>query len=492
MEKDVLAQVQREVAGSYQEAPATRKREFTEAARHRLGELAEQHAGLVPMLESAAARGLTVSGTGPGDISLHLGPMAYPLDCGAVTGPQVQQLQALLNGFPDGHVIIGWCPGNINQSKPGLLVGTLREHDRVLAEGAPSDRGRLTVHSAAYQSQWNPDVIARRLAGLKRSHEDGRDAVCTQRVFNETRKRFLDGKRFEAQTNLALPGSANTTPTLERSADSTETDAVATATALSGLDTAASGGTVTSSAFDALIEENGGRIFSGHETGDKARHVAAATVEIRDILDKLRFGQESECIDFRRLLAERQLILRQYARQRLLNKQVADQRTQLHQNQRELVRVAKERFAADGAEKQRRAELALHSMDVLEQTAVGVLKPATFPKRELRSGDAPLAGLFPVIPQERILEPGVAGFCSRLFDAVADDKSTAYVSSQEYEFASAARQTPILYIYASDPGPFITEQARTRVSPLIGQALNLSGEELQPVVSQLSGKPDFG
>lgn len=184
--------------------------------------------------------------------------------------------------------------------------------------------------------------------------------------------------------------------------------------------------------------------------------------------------------------------MRQYARQRLLNKQVSAERALLQQNQRELVKVAKERFAGDGAEKRRRAELALHSMDVLEQTAVSVLDPASFPKRDLRSGDAPLQDVFPSVPQHRILDPDAAGFYSRLFDAVADDRSTAYVASQEYEFATASKHRPIMYIYTTDPGPFITEEAKPRVSSLIGQALNVSGVELEPVVSRLRGDPDKG
>ena len=463
MEKDVLAQVRCEFAAGSHEVPATRPGAFTDAARSRLGELAARHPGLVTMLELAAARNLTITGKGPGDISLHLGPMAYPLDCGEDTDRQITQLQTLLNGFPGGHVIVGWCPGNVNQSKPGLLVETLREHERVLAESKLPDRARLTVHSAAYQSQWNPDVVSRHFTGFKRSRGDSRDAIGERKVFDEARKRFLDGRRFEAQTQLALPGSTEVEPPSGRA-----------------------------SAFDALIAENGGRMFSGEESAEKSLHVAAATVEIRGILRDLRSGQESECIEFRRLLAERQPIVRQYAKQRLLNKRVADERAQLQQNHRELVRVARERFAAEGSEKQRRAELALHSMDVLEQTAVGALDPDLYSKRELRSGDAPLADLFPELPEQRILDPDAAGFHSRLFDAVADDKSTAYVASQEYEFTTAARRQPILYIYMNDPGPFITGRARPRVAPLIGNAFNVSGAELQPVVSELAGKPDTG
>ena len=463
MEKDVLAQVRCEFAGRSHEVPATRPGEFTDEARTRLGELGVQHPGLIPMLELAEARNLTITGKGPGDISLHLGPMAYPLDCGEDTERQIGQLQTLLSGFRGGHVIVGWCPGNVNQSKPGLLVGTLREHERVLAESKLPDRARLTVHSAAYQSQWNPDVVSSHLEGLKRGPGDSRDAIGGKKVFDEARKRFLDAKRYEAQSSLVLPELAGVAPT-------------------SG----------SASVFDALVAENGGRMFSGEESAEKSRHVAAATGEIRNILDTLRFGQERECVDFRRLLGERQLVLRQYAKQRLLNKRVADERAQLQQNQRELTRVAKQRFADEGPEKQRRAELAIHSMDVLEQTAVGVLDPESFPKRELRSGDACLAALLPEVPEQRVLDPNVAGFYSRLFDAVADDKSTAYVASQEYEFTAAARQQPIMYIYTSDPGPFITGEAKPRVSPLIGHAFNVSGAELQPVVSQLSGEPDSG
>ncbi len=463
MEKDVLAQVRCEFAGGSHEVPATRPGEFTDAARSRLGELAARHPGLVTMLELAAARNLTITGKGTGDISLHLGPMAYPLDCGEDTERQIGQLQTLLNGFRGGHVIVGWCPGNVNQSKPGLLVATLREHERVLAESNLPDRARLTVHSAAYQSQWNPDVVSSHLEGLKRGPGDSRDAISGKKVFDEARKRFLDAKRYEAQSSLVLPEPAGVAP--------------------------ASG---SASGFDALVAENGGRMFSGEESAEKSRHVATATGEIRNILDTLRFGQESECVDFRRLLCERQLILRQYAKQRLLNKRVADERAQLQQNQRELTRVARQRFADEGPEKQRRAELAIHSMDVLEQTAVGVLDPGSFPKRELRSGDASLAALLPEVPEQRVLDPHVAGFYSRLLDAVADDKSTAYVASQEYEFTAAARQQPIMYIYTSDPGPFITGEAKPRVSPLIGHAFNVSGAQLQPVVSQLSGEPDSG
>ena len=53
-------------------------------ARNRLGELAGDYGQLVPLLEKAAAMKLIIAGRGPGDISLHLGPMAYPIDLAPV------------------------------------------------------------------------------------------------------------------------------------------------------------------------------------------------------------------------------------------------------------------------------------------------------------------------------------------------------------------------------------------------------------------------
>ena len=491
MEREVITQVNQETTNRAFNVPPATRVDLTNAAQSRLLQMTLQHPGLVPMLELALAGKLTVSGSGPGDISVHLGTMTYSIDLGENTGQQIQSLEKLCTGYPGGQVIMGWCVGNRLHSKPGLLVGALSEHHRVLAESNQEDRVRLTVHSAEYQSQWNTEVIAKHFAGLKRHTASESDVLGERQLVDESRRRFLDGKRYEAQAQVYL---RNTTEPTAQATPSTEQQDLSTPVALPERPPAVTmpGEEATSAPsvepiFDALVTAGGGKMISAQLSEEKKEWVAVASAEIRQIVEKLRYGQEDECVAFRQALADRQLVLMQYARQKLLKKQVKNERSLLQQNEKTLVDLAKQAFVKEGPEKQRRAELVLHGMDVLEQIAVGAFDPEQYTKSELRSGHAALSSIFPEVPQDKILDRSAGGFYDRLFDAMADEKSTAYMGAQEYEFSEVSRDRPILCIYPSDPGPFLTEEARPRVSTLVGQALNQSGEELAPVVAKLRG-----
>ena len=179
-----------------------------------------------------------------------------------------------------------------------------------------------------------------------------------------------------------------------------------------------------------------------------------------------------------------------YAGQKVINKQLGPARKEVQANEHKLLEAADKVFADAGPVTQRRAQLALHSMDVLEQIAIGALEPKAFPKSG--SGQAArqkaLEETFPKVPQEKVLDASGQGFTKRIFEAIRDDRSLSYMAAQEYEFEQVSKDRPILYVYPSDPGPFLTEGARERVDPLVGQALNLAGDDLAALVAEI--RPD--
>ena len=283
--------------------------------------------------------------------------MSYPVDLGEDSGRQISSLHALCSGYPGGQVIIGWCVGNRQQSNPGLLLGALAEHDRVLEECWTDDKVRLTVHTAEYQSQWNTGIVGKHFTGLRRDAGSDRDVLGEKQLFDETRRRCLDGKRYEAQVRLYLHRKSGPMAPAAASPQGLQSTAKPAGEQVA-LPPA-------KPAFDALVTEGGGPVLSGGVSVEKERHVATASREMKEIIDKPRYGGEDECVAFRQALIDRQLVLMRYTRQKLLKKQVGNERSLLQQNEKMLVDLAKRAFAGDGPAKQRRAELLLHSMDVL-------------------------------------------------------------------------------------------------------------------------------
>ena len=451
-------------------APA-RQAGLEPAARSRLEALAREHGGLVPLLEKAAAKKLTIAGTGSGNISLQLGPMAYPIDMGPHTGTQLRSLERLVDGYPGGHVVLGWCVGNQMQSKLGLLAESIREHQRVIGDGV--GQARLTVHSAAYQSQWNPDIVSEHFRGLSVSANPQQDIVSQSKLCDESARRLKDACVYEEQTAAVSKQESHLGPQSESAP---------------GAELAVKRKVAQHSAFDALVKEGGGPVLVLDGGTAKEKHIRKASAEIRNIIDRLSTSQEPACAGFRNLLSERQELLRKYAGQKVINKQVGPMRKEVQANEKKLLEAADTVFADSAPSTRRRAKLALHSMDVLEQIAIGSLESKVFPKSGsmLAMRQKALDEAFPRLPQNQVLNPSNRTFCRRIFEAIADEKSLTYMSAQEFEEAS--KQRPILYIYPSDPGPFLTEDARTRVDSLVGQALNLSGEDLASVASELCGK----
>ena len=453
-------------------APA-RQAGLEPAAKSRLEALAREHGELVPLLEKAAAKKLTIAGRGPGDISLHLGPMAYPIDMGSDTAAQLHSLERLMDGYPGGHVVLGWCVGNQMQSKPGLLAESIREHQRVIGDGA--GQARLTVHSAALHSQWNPDIVNEHFRGLSVSANPQQDIVSQSKLCDESARRLKDACVYEEQTASVSKQESHLGPQSESAP---------------GAELAVKRKVAQHSAFDALVKEGGGPVIVPDGGTAKEKHIRKASAEIRNIIDRLSISQEPACVDFRNLLSERQELLRKYAGQKVINKQVGPMRKEVQANEEKLLEAADTVFADSAPSTRRRAKLALHSMDVLEQIAIGSLESKVFPKSgsALAMRQKALDETFPRLPQDQVLNPSNRTFCRRIFEAIADEKSLTYMSAQEFEFEEASKQRPILYIYPSDPGPFLTEDARTRVDSLVGQALNLSGEDLASVASELRGK----
>ena len=439
-----------------------RKAALEGAGKARLEALASEHRNLTPLLEKAAAKGFTISGRGHGDLSLHLGPMTYALDVGDRTQCQIKSLNKLVDGYKDGHVILGWCVGNQQQGKPGVLSEAIQEHRRVIGE-AP-DHARISVHTAAHQSQWNPDIVSDHFRGLSVSTSADQDIISQSKLVDESTKRLKDACAYEQQTVEALRSSS-----AEESAKPQSTG---------------------HESFDALVKDGGGPVTSAEGNSPKEAHIREASTEIRGILNRLAASDEPSAVEFRSLLSERQELLMRYAGQKVINKQLGPARKEVQANERRLLETANKVFAEAGPVTRRRAQLALHSMDVLEQIAIGALEPKVFPKSA--SGQAvrqkALEESFPKVPQDQILNASSQGFTKRIFEAIGDDRSLTYMASQEYEFEQTSKQSPILYVHPSDPGPFLTEEAHGRVDSLVGQALNLSGDDLGPVAAELRGR----
>ena len=474
-EKKVIKKVEAlKESGELLNPPPANQVRLEPAALNRLEKLAREHVQLVALLEKAAAKKFTISGGETDNISLHLGPMAYSIDGRtAPVAEQLRSLEKLVDGYSGGHIVFGWCVGNQTQSKLGLLAESIREHQRVIGDRA--DQAELTVHSAAHQAQWNPDIVSRNFRGLRVSTYPHQDIVSQSKLRDESEKRLTDAKGYAAQTDAVSKRESVLAPQRESTP---------------GAEPAVKSKVAQNPAFDALVREGGGPVLFPEGHTRKEEHIRGASDDTRKVIERLSTSDEPACVDFRNLLSERQELLRNYAGQKVINKQVGQMRAEVQANEHKLLDAADAVFADSDPDTRRRARLALHSMDVLEQIAIGSLESKVFPKsrsqRDVRH--KALEETFPRLPENRILNPLDRGFCRRIFEAIADEKSLTYTSAQEFEFEETSKRKPILYIYPSDPGPFLTEDAGTRVDSLVGQALNQYGDDLAPVVSELRGR----
>ena len=120
------------------------------------------------ILEAAEMLGYDI-GNLDGHICLIIGGMTY-----AIEG-QIDLLHQLF--FDDSkHIIFGWCAGNKRHNKPEALARTLAAHKPLLGK-------RMSVHSAAYTADWNPDIIQRYFAG---SADPGKVAKCAAKRVADT------------------------------------------------------------------------------------------------------------------------------------------------------------------------------------------------------------------------------------------------------------------------------------------------------------------
>ena len=391
------------------------------------------------------------------DIYLKLGCVHYRIDVGNSikyslddvgvekeeawqrTEDQIQSLIKLLNGHPNGHVILGWCVGNSSQRKSNALASTMDAHARVI--NAAGGNARLTVHTAAHQAKWNPEIIQRHFSDLRLKYEtssDGSGKVKeTEALSQEALLKMMEDRENDAKLYRTECGNDEN--------------------------------------FDALVQESGGPIFEPSGDKPKDRHINAAAQEISGLVKRLRDGEEPDCVEFRRLLSERTECLKNLMHARRTNKGADKARKSLRANEMKLIETAARAFEADGPKAQRRAQLALHSKDVLEQTALDALDETFFPRGKGKTNvdvrNRNFNQLFS--SEEPSGTPSISEFHSRILSAVCDNKSTIYMASQEYEFTEASGRNDILYVYPSDPGPFIAEDARPKVHPLIGETIAL-------------------
>ena len=109
-----------------------------------LRSMAQVNRKLAEVLKIAEKHGYEV-GNVDGQVSLIIGGMAYPV---------AQQIDLLHQLFCNDkkRIIFGWCVGNKRHNKPEALTRTLAAHEPLLGR-------RMSVHSAAYQASWNPDLI---------------------------------------------------------------------------------------------------------------------------------------------------------------------------------------------------------------------------------------------------------------------------------------------------------------------------------------------
>ena len=401
--------------------------------------LCDRHPDLFKLAERAKHIGFDLMTSPKGDeFFVMVGPMRYLISSANErdvhwrrTEDQIHACMKLLNGCHDLHVVVGWCVGHRLHNQQGKLAAVLEAHLQVIK--ACSCGMRLTVHTAAHTARWNSDIIMRHFEDFRLPRWPEQEVIKKEVLRAESDKRATEAEMFRIQCD-----------------DRVE--------------------------FDTLINETGGPIHTPSGNSLKEIHIATASREICSLVEHLRDSDQPPCKKFREILYQRGRLLRDHIQAKITNKSAKNARNALKLNQEWLVTTAFEAFELNGPTTQRRAELALHSMDILEQTAIIALNPLIFPKgggknRETR--DESLRALFSSPDEGDVTE-----FQRRLLSAICDDKATTYMTAQEYEFMEASRHRHILYIYSRDPGPFIMREARPRITTLIGEPKDSDGSPL--------------
>ena len=168
------------------------KIEMGEPEKRELKRLAVVDPNLMDILGRAAELGCEV-GKVDGQVCLIIGGMTY-----AIEG-QIELLYQLF--FDDSkHIIFGWCVGNKRHNKPEALT-------RVLVAHKPLFGDRMSVHDAAYQADWNPEMIQRH---FDESADPGKIAKCaTQRLADAASYKAQAqgvGVGFDTMIEKTMPG----------------------------------------------------------------------------------------------------------------------------------------------------------------------------------------------------------------------------------------------------------------------------------------------
>ena len=340
---------------------------------------------LMQVLGRAAELGYEV-GNVEGQICLIIGGMTY-----AIEG-QIELLHRLF--FDDGkHIIFGWCVGNKRHNKPEALTRVLAAHKPLLGE-------RMSVHDAAYQADWNPDMIQRHFG---ESADAGKVAKCAA-------TRTADAASYMAQSQGEGVG------------------------------------------FDTMIEET----MPGKEA-----HVGRFAEDITGIIEDFKADPE-----VRELLIQRTPLMEDFAR----HIKHPEHRKRALDEQLGIFHRIGNRMYGEGTDKARRAELASHSMSVLEGIAAECIKqdPAT------------MEHLFSLTPGATDFQPA---FYRKLYGAIGDSKSTEYMGAQEYEFEQFSARHELIYIYSAEVGPFLTGSSKRRVGEIVAKPLNVTGKPLRDLLT---------
>ena len=173
-------------------AEPPRETKMEESDVSELKRLAAVDPNLMKILERAAELGHEV-GNVEGQIYLIIGGMTY-----AIEG-QIELLHQLF--FDDSkHIIFGWCVGNKRHNKPEALTRVLSAHKSLLGD-------RMSVHDAAYQADWNPDMIQRHFG---ESADLGKVAKCATRRTADAASYIAqsqgEGVGFDTMIKETMPG----------------------------------------------------------------------------------------------------------------------------------------------------------------------------------------------------------------------------------------------------------------------------------------------
>ena len=366
-------------------AEPPRETKMEESDVSELKRLAAVDPNLMQILGRAAELGYEV-GNVEGQICLIVGGMTYDI------GGRIELLHQLF--FDDSkHIIFGWCVGNKRHNKPEALIRVLAAHKPLLGD-------RMSVHDAAYQADWNPDMIQRHFS---ESADPSKVARCATR-------RTADAASYIEQSQGVGVG------------------------------------------FDTMIKET----MPGKEA-----HVGRFAEDITGIIEDFKADPE-----VRELLVQRTPLMEDFAR----HIKHPEHRKRALDEQLEIFHRIGNRMYGEGTDKARRAELASHSMSVLEGIAAECIKqdPAT------------MEHLFSLTPGATDFEPA---FYRKLYGAIGDSKSTEYMGAQEYEFEQFSAKHELIYIYSAEVGPFLTGSSKRRVGEIMAKPLNVTGKPIRDLLT---------